>query len=43
MFADEFGDEHPRQWTKQVLKTFEKATESYMVEVTAESHSRSSN
>jgi len=36
IFADEFGDKGPREWTKQALKTLEEATESYMVEVIAE-------
>jgi len=35
VFADEFRDKRPREWTKQALKTLEKATESYMVEVIA--------
>jgi len=43
IFADELDDEPPQEWTKQALKTLEKATESYMVGVTADSHSRSSN
>jgi len=38
IFADEFPDEHPREWTKQALITLEEATEAYMVEVTAEFH-----
>ena len=37
MVADEFGDTHPQEWTKQVLMTSEEATESYMVEITAAS------
>jgi len=41
IFADEFGDERPQEWTKQALKTLEKATELYMVEVPADPHSRS--
>ena len=40
--ADEFGDKHPREWTKQSSKTLEEATEAYLVKVTAKSHSRSS-
>ena len=36
IFADEFRDKGPREWTKQALKTLEEATESYMVEVIAE-------
>jgi len=43
IFAHEFGDNRPREWTKQAFKIFEEAMESYMVEVTANSHSRSSN
>jgi len=43
IFAHNFGDKHPREWTKQALTTLEKATESYMVEVTPVSHSRSRN
>jgi len=38
IFADEFPDNHPREWTKQALITSEEATEMYMVEVTAEFH-----
>ena len=37
IFADEFRDNGPQEWTKQALKTLEEATESYMVEVIAES------
>jgi len=36
--SDQFHDEGPREWTNQGLKTFELATESYMVEAIAESH-----
>jgi hypothetical protein len=36
IFADEFRDKGPREWTKQVLKTLEEATQSYMVEVIVE-------
>jgi len=43
MFADKFREKHPREWTKQALKTLEEATGSYMVEVIAESHFRRSN
>jgi len=43
IFADEFGDKRPQEWTKQALKTWQEDMESYAVEVTAESHSRSSN
>jgi len=38
IFADEFLDKHPHDWTKQALITLEEATEAYMVEVTAEFH-----
>jgi len=38
IFADEFPDKHPPEWTKMALITFEEATEAYMVEVTAEFH-----
>ena len=38
IFADEFPDEHHREWTKQAVVTLEEATEAYMVEVTAEFH-----
>jgi hypothetical protein len=37
IFADEFRDTGPREWTKHALKTLAEATESYMVEVTAKS------
>jgi len=37
MFADGFRDKGPREWTKQALKSPDEATESYMVEVIAES------
>jgi hypothetical protein len=37
IFADEFRDNGPREWTKEALKTLEEATESYMAEVIAES------
>jgi len=37
IFADEFHDKGPREWTKQALKTFDEATESYMSEVIAAS------
>jgi len=43
IFADEFGDQCPRKWTKQALKILEEAMELYMVEVIAESHLRCSN
>jgi hypothetical protein len=36
IFADEFPDMRPCEWTKQALITLEEATEMYMVEVTAE-------
>jgi len=38
IFADEFGDKRPREWTKKALNTQEEATEAYMVEVIADSH-----
>jgi hypothetical protein len=38
IFADEFPDKHPHEWTKQALFTLVEATEAYMVEVTAEFH-----
>jgi hypothetical protein len=38
IFANEFPDKHPREWTKQAVITLEEATEVYMVEVTAEFH-----
>jgi len=38
MFADEFPDKHPREWTTQALITLEEAIEAYMVEVSAEFH-----
>jgi len=43
IFIDKCGDKGPQEWMKQALKTLEKPTESYIVEVTADSHSRSSN
>jgi hypothetical protein len=38
IFADEFPDKHPREWTKQALITLEEGTEAYMVVVIAVSH-----
>ena len=38
IFADEFPDKRPHEWTKQALITLEEATEAYMVEVTAKFH-----
>ena len=35
---DELPDKRPWEWTEQALKTFEEATESYMVRVIAKSH-----
>jgi hypothetical protein len=35
IFVEEFHCKGPREWTKQASTTPEKATESYMVEVTA--------
>jgi len=43
IFAHEFRDKRTWKWTKQALKTWEEATESYMVEVIPGSHFRSSN
>ena len=43
IFTDEFDAKRLLEWTKQALKTLEEVTESYMVEVTADPHSRSSN
>jgi hypothetical protein len=34
IFADEFTDKHPRQWTRSAFKVLEDATETYMIEVT---------
>jgi hypothetical protein len=36
--ADEFCNNHPREWTKQPLINLEDATDVYKVEVFAESH-----
>jgi len=41
--ADKFGDKYPCETTKQAWQTLEEATESSMVEVTAESLFGSSN
>jgi hypothetical protein len=38
IFADEFPDKHPWEWTKLALITLEEASKAYMVEVTAEFH-----
>jgi hypothetical protein len=38
IFADNFADIHPREWTNQAVNTLEEATEAYMVEVIAEFH-----
>jgi len=38
IFAEEFPDKRPCEWTKQALITLEEATEAYMLEVTAEFH-----
>ena len=43
ILADKFGDKRPQELMAQALKTLEEAMESYMVEVTADPHSRSSN
>jgi hypothetical protein len=37
-FADAFPDKRHCEWMKQALITLEEATETYMVEVTAEFH-----
>jgi len=37
IFADNFRDKGPQEWTKQGLKTVEEAMESYMVKVIAKS------
>jgi hypothetical protein len=38
IFADEFPDKRPHEWTKQALITLGKATEANIVKVTAELH-----
>jgi len=38
IFAHEFSDKQPHEWTKQASVTLEVATEMYMGEVTAEFH-----
>jgi len=38
IFVDEFSDMNPREWTKRTSTTWENATETYMVEVIAESN-----
>ena len=38
IFADEFPDKRPREWTKQAVITLEEAMEAYMVELTVEFH-----
>ena len=38
IFAYQFPDKRPREWTKQNLIMVEEATAGYMVEVTAEFH-----
>jgi len=43
IFADGFPVTRPREWTKQAWYTLVMATESYIVEVIAHSHFRSSN
>jgi len=43
IFADEPGDQRRKKWTIQASKTSGQATESFMVEVTSDYHSRSSN
>jgi hypothetical protein len=37
IFPEEFRDTRPREWTKQTINTLEEATQSYLVEVVAES------
>jgi len=37
IIADKFRDKSLQEWTKQVLKPLEEATESYLVEETAKS------
>jgi hypothetical protein len=34
VFASEFADKRPRDWTKGALEALEEATEEYMIEVT---------
>ena len=43
IFSEKDGDKCLREWTEHAIKTLEEGTELYMVEVTAESHSRDSN
>jgi len=38
LFADEFPDKCPREWSKQASITLGEATEAYMVDVTAKFH-----
>jgi len=38
IYADEFPEKHPWEWTKHALITVEEAMEAYMVEVLAASH-----
>jgi len=38
IFAYDFPDKHPREWTKQASITLQEAAEVYIVEVIAESH-----
>jgi hypothetical protein len=38
IFADEFPNKNPCEWTQEALITLEETTEAYMVEVTAEFH-----
>lgn len=33
VFANEFADKRPREWTRSSLKALEEATEEYMIEV----------
>jgi hypothetical protein len=43
LFVYTFINNDPWEWSKGALMTFEEATKSYVVEVIAESHFRSSN
>jgi len=36
--TDKTHDKHPREWTKQALKTLDETMESYIVEIIAKSH-----
>jgi hypothetical protein len=43
VFANEFCDKCPQEWTKQALQTLEEAMKSHMVEIIPRCHFRSSN